>query len=52
MQAMSAAGAATFVEVGPGEVLSGLVKRIERKAARYAVNTPENLRAFVEAVRA
>ena len=52
VQAMSAAGAATFVEVGPGEVLSGLVKRIERKAARYAVNTPENLRTFVEAVRA
>jgi [acyl-carrier-protein] S-malonyltransferase len=52
VQAMSAAGAATFVEVGPGEVLSGLVKRIERKAARYTVNTPENLRAFVEAARA
>jgi [acyl-carrier-protein] S-malonyltransferase len=52
VQAMSAAGAATFVEVGPGEVLSGLVKRIERKAARYTVNTPENLRTFVEAVRA
>jgi [acyl-carrier-protein] S-malonyltransferase len=51
VQAMSAAGAATFVEVGPGEVLIGLVKRIDRTAARHAVNAPENLRAFVAAVR-
>lgn len=52
VQAMAGAGATTFVEVGPGEVLGGLVKRIDRKAARYAVNTPETLRAFVAAVRA
>jgi [acyl-carrier-protein] S-malonyltransferase len=33
-------GVKTFVEVGPGNVLSGLVKRIDRSARTISVNTP------------
>ena len=32
------AGAATFVEFGPGKTLSGLVKRIDRDAAAASVD--------------
>lgn len=46
VQSMLAAGATTFVEVGAGEVLAGLVKRIDRGAARYSLNTPESVEAY------
>jgi len=46
VQAMVAAGATTFVEVGAGEVLAGLVKRIDRSAARFSLNTPESIAAY------
>ncbi len=49
IQAMAAAGITRFVEVGPGEVLTGLVKRIDRTAARSNINNPENLAAFIAA---
>jgi len=37
VQRLCAAGASTFVEVGFGGVLSGLVKRIDKEAARFCV---------------
>jgi [acyl-carrier-protein] S-malonyltransferase len=46
---MLAAGVTRFVEIGPGEVLTGLVKRVDRKAGRVSVNTPEGVRAFAQA---
>lgn len=46
MQAMVSAGVATFVELGAGDVLTGLVKRIDRSATRVAINDPEGLRAY------
>jgi [acyl-carrier-protein] S-malonyltransferase len=39
-QALVKEGVNTFVEVGPGNVLSGLVKRIDRNARTISVNTP------------
>jgi [acyl-carrier-protein] S-malonyltransferase len=36
-------GVRTFVEVGPGNVLSGLVKRIDRSAKAVSVNNLESL---------
>jgi [acyl-carrier-protein] S-malonyltransferase len=33
----------TFVEVGPGNVLSGLIKRIDRNVKTISVSTPEEI---------
>ena len=43
-------GATTFVEVGPGNVLSGLVKRIDRSVKTMSVNTLESLEHAQEAL--
>ena len=42
-QALRRKGVQTFVEVGPGNVLSGLIKRIDRNANTISVSTPEAL---------
>ena len=52
MQTALAQGVTTFVEVGPGDALTGMMKRIDRSAARYAVGDPESVAAFVESRRA
>ena len=43
-------GATTFVEVGPGNVLSGLVKRIDRSVKTVSVNSVESLERAREAL--
>jgi [acyl-carrier-protein] S-malonyltransferase len=43
-------GAATFVEVGPGRVLTGLLKRITEAATGYAVEDPESLEKTLSAI--
>jgi len=45
VRAMRAAGANAFLEVGPGKVLSGLVRRIERDAVAAAFCGPADLPA-------
>jgi len=40
-------GATNFVELGAGKVLTSLMKRIDRKARRQAVNDPESVHAFI-----
>jgi [acyl-carrier-protein] S-malonyltransferase len=42
-QALIKDGAHTFVEVGPGNVLGGLVKRIDRSVKTISVSTPEEI---------
>jgi [acyl-carrier-protein] S-malonyltransferase len=45
-----ASGVTTFVEVGPGSVLSGLLKRIDRSVRTVAVSDLESLGDAVEAL--
>jgi [acyl-carrier-protein] S-malonyltransferase len=40
-------GISTFIELGPKEVLCGLIKRIERSTTRIAIETPEQLQAVI-----
>jgi [acyl-carrier-protein] S-malonyltransferase len=46
MKAAVQAGATHFIEIGPGEVLAGLMKRIEREAKRFSVHDGESVRAI------
>lgn len=48
MQAAVAAGVKSFVEIGPGDVLTGLIKRIDRSAERCSLNTPGNVQEYVQ----
>ncbi len=41
-------GVDTFIEIGPGNVLSGLVKKVNRRASVHAVGTPEQLDQLIE----
>lgn len=45
VKAMAAMGVTTFVEVGPGAVLTGLIKRILPDAVTMNVNDPKSLEA-------
>ncbi|MBA3870865.1 MAG: ACP S-malonyltransferase [Anaerolineae bacterium] len=47
VQAMIAAGAETFVELGPKDVLTGLLKRIDRSKSGKAINSTESLQKFL-----
>jgi [acyl-carrier-protein] S-malonyltransferase len=40
-------GVENFVEIGPGKVLTGLVKRIARNADTFSVGTMNSIRTFV-----
>ncbi|WP_042144895.1 ACP S-malonyltransferase [Paucisalibacillus sp. EB02] len=44
---MMAAGVNAFVEVGNGKVLSGLVKKIDRKATIFTVQDQESMNDFI-----
>ena len=43
-------GVSTFVEVGPGSVLSGLVKRIDRSVKAISVNNLASLEKLEESL--
>lgn len=46
IQYLLAQGIDTFVEIGNGEVLSGLVKRIDRKTRRVTLGSPADFELF------
>jgi len=51
VSAMIELGVDTFIEIGPGKVLSGLIKKVNRRVRTYAVNDEESLKATVEAIK-
>ncbi len=52
VEAMIAKGATTLVECGPGKILGGLIKRIDRSATTFAIGTVDAFdAAIVEAGR-
>lgn len=47
---LSAAGVRTWVEVGPGTVLAGLIRKIDRRASVVSVGDPDGVAAFEKLV--
>lgn len=45
------AGYDTFIEVGPGKVLTGLMRSIDKSKAAYSVNNLESFKTVVEKLR-
>jgi malonyl CoA-acyl carrier protein transacylase len=43
IQALAAGGVTTCIEVGPGGVLAGLMRRIDRNLTALAISDPESL---------
>jgi [acyl-carrier-protein] S-malonyltransferase len=48
VQSLIARGVETFVEIGPGGVLTGLVKRIDGSVRALAVSAPADLETLTE----
>jgi [acyl-carrier-protein] S-malonyltransferase len=42
------AGVTSFLELGPGRVLSGLVRQVEPEAETFAADSPKKLAKFLE----
>ncbi len=49
---MKNAGIETFIEFGPGKVLAGMVKKVDRKLKVYNISDMESLEATLSALRA
>ena len=52
VQRLASEGVTTYVEVGPGTVLSGLVRKIHREATVFSFGSPNDLEAIEPLLRA
>lgn len=48
IQKMRAQGVDTIVECGPGKVLSGLIKRIDKEISAFSINQEDAVKTFIE----
>lgn len=48
VEAMIQHGATRFIEVGSGDVLTGLIKRIDRTVERFNIDTVEKMNVFLQ----
>ncbi|MGG4112371.1 ACP S-malonyltransferase [Bacillus subtilis] len=46
-----AEGVTTFIEIGPGKVLSGLVKKVNRRLKTIAVSDPETIELAIQTLK-
>jgi [acyl-carrier-protein] S-malonyltransferase len=44
-------GVDTFIEIGPGKVLSGLIKKVNRRVNTFSINDEESFRETVEKLK-
>lgn len=51
VQHMIELGVTTFIEIGPGKVLSGLVKKIDKSVAVYSVSDEETCKKVIETIK-
>ncbi|WML43669.1 ACP S-malonyltransferase [Neobacillus sp. PS3-40] len=51
VQKMIDLGVDTFIEVGPGKVLSGLVKKVNRAVKAFSVSDEESAQAVIDALK-
>ena len=51
MEELIREGVDTFIEIGPGKTLSGFLKKIDRNAVVYSIQTMEDLEKTVELLK-
>ncbi|MBM7647165.1 [acyl-carrier-protein] S-malonyltransferase [Bacillus ectoiniformans] len=51
VETLLANGVDTFIEIGPGKVLSGLVKKVNRRVRTFAIQDEETIQAVIEELK-